>query len=607
MNMTKTGERQTAEWRRTHTCGELRAEHVGQSVRLNGWVAKRRDHGGIYFVDLRDRYGVTQVVLDEEVTGDVKLGPEDVIAVHGTVTARGDENTNDALETGKVEVLVERVEHLSSSKVPPFEILDDLDTAIETRLRYRFVDLRRRPLQKNIAHRSRLISAMRRSFEDEGFLEIETPILSRATPEGARDYLVPSRVHPGEFYALPQSPQIFKQILMVSGFDRYYQVARCFRDEDLRADRQPEFTQLDMEMSFVEEEDIFDIWEKVIVRTFKDAMDVDLSIPFPRMRWAEAMERFGIDKPDTRFGMELIAADEWAAQSDFQVFKGTVESGNRVMGIVVAGGKSSVSRGQMKNLEKYAKEYGAKGLAWWKPGEEGGAAGPLARWCEGEQGESLKQRMGATDDDLLLFCADEQNTTWRVLGELRLHIAKTQGLIPEGRWDFLWVTHFPMFEWDEGGKRWSSSHHPFTAPEDWDLSGDPAAMDSRAYDLVLNGWELGSGSIRIHRQDVQQKIFELLGIDAEEQKDRFGFFLNALTYGAPPHGGFAIGLDRLVAMTLGLDNIRDVIPFPKTASASDLMCEAPSTVAPEQVEEVHIDLSASARAALARREGQGQD
>jgi aspartyl-tRNA synthetase len=599
--MTNMGDAQRGEWRRTHTCGELRDEHVGQSVRLNGWVAKRRDHGGIYFVDLRDRYGITQVVLSEEVTGDVKHSPEDVIAVHGTVAARGSENVNDALETGKVEIVVEKVEHLSSSKVPPFELVDDLDTAIETRLRYRFVDLRRRPLQRNLAHRSKFVNAMRRAFEDEGFLEIETPILSRATPEGARDYLVPSRVHPGEFYALPQSPQIFKQILMVSGFDRYYQVARCFRDEDLRADRQPEFTQLDMEMSFVEEEDVFAVWEKAIVRTFKEAMSVELSIPFPRMRWSEAMERFGIDKPDTRFGMELVAIDEWAAQSDFQVFKSTVESGDRVMGIVVEGGKNSVSRGQMKALEKFAKDYGAKGLAWWKPGEEGGGAGPLARWCEGAAGESLKARMGATDEDLLLFCADRRNTTWRVLGELRLHLAKTLNLIPKGQWNFLWVTHFPMFEFDEAAGRWFASHHPFTAPEDWTLSGDPAALDSRAYDLVLNGWELGSGSIRIHRQDVQQKIFELLGIGAEEQKERFGFFLDALTYGAPPHGGFAIGLDRLVAMTLGLDNIRDVIPFPKTASASDLMCEAPSTVAPEQIAEVHIELSATARAELARR------
>ncbi len=588
--MTSSQTTSSADWRRTHTCGELRATNVGSEVRLNGWVDSRRDHGGIYFIDVRDRYGVSQVVIDETVTGEVKLGPEDVIGVWGEVVARGEGNLNPNLETGEVEVLAKRIEILSKSKVPPFEVIDNLDTAIETRLRYRYVDLRRGPLQRNLAHRSRFINAMRRCFEDEGFLEIETPILNRATPEGARDYLVPSRVHPGEFYALPQSPQIFKQILMVSGYDRYFQVARCFRDEDLRADRQPEFTQLDMEMSFVEEEDVFDTWERVLVRTFKEAMQIDLPATFPRMRWSEAMERFGIDKPDTRFGMELKAADEWAANGEFTVFKSCVENGGRVMGIVVEGGRTKVSRGQMKPLEKKAKEFGAKGLAWWKPGESGGGAGPLARWCEGEAGESLKQLMGATDDDLLLFCADSRDVTWRVLGELRLHLAKQLELVPEGRWDFLWVTHFPMFERDEAAGRWTSSHHPFTAPEDWELAGDPAEMDSRAYDLVLNGWELGSGSVRIHRGDVQQKVFELLGIDEEEQRHKFGFFLEALSYGAPPHAGFAVGLDRLVAMTLGLDNIRDVIAFPKTTSAADLMCEAPSGVTREQLEDVHIQL-----------------
>ncbi|MFT7671169.1 MAG: aspartyl-tRNA synthetase [Planctomycetota bacterium] len=580
----------SAEWRRTHTCGELRAEHVGQSVRINGWVDGRRDHGGIYFLDVRDRYGLTQVVIDETVVGETKVAPEYVICVHGEVTARGEDNVNNGLKTGAVEVIAKRIEILSAAKLPPFGVIDDLDTAIETRLRHRYVDLRRTPLQNNLALRARFISAMRRSFDEQGFLDIETPILNRATPEGARDYLVPSRVHEGKFYALPQSPQIFKQILMCSGFDRYYQVARCFRDEDLRADRQPEFTQLDMEMSFVEEEDVWAVWEKVMRYTFKDAMDIDVPLPFPRMRWSEAMERFGIDKPDTRFGMELVSADEWALQSDFTVFKGCVEGGGRVMGIVVQGGGKKVSRGQLKPIEKRAKEFGAKGLAWWKPGEEGGAAGPLARWTEGVQGEKLMELMGATKDDLLLFCADKRDVTWKVLGELRLHLAKQLELIPEGQWNFLWVTHFPMFEWDAEADRWSSSHHPFTAPEDWELSGDPAEMDSRAYDLVLNGWELGSGSVRIHRSDVQQKVFGLLGISEEEQKLKFGFFLDALSYGAPPHAGFAVGLDRLTAMACGLDNIRDVIAFPKTASASDLMCEAPSVVEAAQLEDVHIQL-----------------
>ena len=579
-----------AEWRRTHTCGELRAEHAGQAVRLNGWVDGRRDHGGIYFLDVRDRYGLTQVVIDEKEIGEVKVGPEFVIAVHGQVTPRGG-NTNESMPTGAIEVVAERIEVLSASPTPPIEVLDELDAAVETRLRYRYLDLRRRPMTENIAHRARFVSAMRRAFDAQGFLDVETPILNRATPEGARDYLVPSRVHPGKFYALPQSPQIFKQILMCSGMDRYYQVARCFRDEDLRADRQPEFTQLDMEMSFVEEEDVFAVWEQVLVSTFRDAMGVELETPFPRMRWSEAMERFGVDKPDTRFGMELVDVAGWAGASDFQVFRGTVESGGKVAGIRVEGGRSAVSRGQIKPLEKLAKELGAKGLAWWKPGEEGGGAGPLARWTEGEAGERLKAAMGATDDDLLLFCADRKEVTWRVLGGLRLHLAKQLELIPEGRWDFLWVTHFPMFEWDEEEGRWFSSHHPFTAPEDWSLAGDPAELDSRAYDLVLNGWELGSGSIRIHRQDVQQKVFELLAIDEEEQRQKFGFFLEALSYGAPPHGGFACGIDRLVALSLGMDNIRDVIPFPKTTSASDLMAEAPSTVPGQALGDVHIQLA----------------
>jgi aspartyl-tRNA synthetase len=583
------------EWRRTHTCGELRGSDVGQAVRLNGWVDKRRDHGGIYFVDVRDRYGLCQVVIDEKQTGEVKLGPEDVVGVWGQVVARGEDNCNTNIETGEIEVLAERIEVLSRSKVPPFEVIDNLDTAIETRLRYRFVDLRRGPLQRNLAHRSAFIHALRCAFMDEGFLEIETPILNRATPEGARDYLVPSRVHPGEFYALPQSPQIFKQILMISGYDRYFQVARCFRDEDLRADRQPEFTQLDMEMSFVLEEDVFEIWERALVRTFRETMAVDLPESFPRMRWIEAMDRFGSDKPDTRFGMELVALDEWALAGEFSVFRDSVEGGGRVMGIVVKGGAEKISRGQMKPLEKKAREAGARGLAWWKPGLSGGGAGPLARWCEGAHGEELLKIMGALEGDLLLFCADSRQVTWRVLGELRLSLARQLDLIPSGRWDFLWVTHFPMFERDEAAGRWTSSHHPFTAPEDWDLGGDPAQLDSRAYDLVLNGWELGSGSVRIHRSDVQQKVFELLGIGPEEQRQKFGFFLDALAHGAPPHAGFAVGLDRLVALTVGLDNIRDVIPFPKTTSAADLMCQAPSSVPEAQLEEVHIQLRPEAR------------
>jgi len=573
-------------WRRTHNCGELRKEHVGQSVTLNGWVDARRDLGGIYFVDLRDRYGSTQIVLSQEVADGIKLSPEDVLAVTGEVIVRDDKNVNRERPTGEIDVRVTSVETLASAKLPPFEIIDELDTAIETRLRYRYLDLRRSSMQRNMLHRSRFIGAMRQAFLARDFAEVETPILTKATPEGARDYLVPSRVHPGNFYALPQSPQIFKQILMVAGMDRYFQVARCFRDEDLRADRQPEFTQLDMEMSFVEEEDVFATWEAILVDTFQNAMGESIATPFPRLRWIEAMERYGIDKPDTRFGMELVDVADWARDCEFQVFAGTIADGKRVMGLVVEGG-AELTRKQITALEDEAKSFGAKGLAWWKAAADGGA-GPLARFTSGDAAGRLMELMGAKDGDLCLFVADTREVTWRTLGELRLSIAKSRDLIPEGKWNFAWVTHFPMFERDEETGSWTSSHHPFTAPSDWALEGDPAELESRAYDLVLNGWELGSGSIRIHRSDVQQKVFELLDIGPEEQQQKFGFLLEALSYGAPPHGGFAVGLDRLVALTLRMNSIRDVIAFPKTSSAADVMCDAPSPVEAEQLKDVHI-------------------
>ena len=565
---------------------------------LNGWVDARRDHGGIYFVDLRDRYGITQVTLTPEQSDALPFSTEFVLGVRGEVVER--ENPNPERPTGLIEVRAQTIEVLAPSPTPPIDIIDDLDAAVDTRLRYRYLDLRRGPLQHNLIHRSKFIGSIRRAFEDEDFVEIETPVLTRATPEGARDYLVPSRVHPGQFYALPQSPQIFKQILMVSGYDRYYQVARCFRDEDLRADRQPEFTQLDMEMSFVHEEDVFAVWEKVLGRAFRENMGMELPETFPRMRWEEAMNRFGSDKPDTRFGMELVDLAEWVPSCEFRVFQGALESGGRVMAIRVPGGGKAVSRGQLKSLESAAKELGAKGLAWWKPGEEGGAAGPVAKFMAGEAGEkllALTASEGTTPDgDLLLFGADSERGVWRVLGELRLRLARQLDLLPPAtgdgaQWNFLWVTHFPMFEYDEDAGRYFSSHHPFTCPEDETLGGDEpdvSKLVSRAYDLVLNGWELGSGSIRIHRQDVQARVFDLLGIDAEEQQLKFGFLLEALAYGAPPHGGFAVGLDRLIALTLGLDSIRDVVAFPKTTSAADLMCGAPSGVASEQLAEVHV-------------------
>jgi len=585
------------DWRRTHTCGELRQEHVGQTIVLNGWVHARRDHGGIYFVDLRDRYGLTQIVLGEDISDAVRLSGEDVISVRGEVLARDPKNVNPERETGSIEIRVTELVILSKSKTPPFEIDTDVETAVETRLRYRFVDLRRAPMQKSILHRARFISAMRRAFEAQNFVDVETPILTKATPEGARDYLVPSRVQPGKFFALPQSPQIFKQILMVSGFDRYYQVARCFRDEDLRADRQPDFTQLDMEMSFVEEEDVWAVWEKVLTDTFQDALGIELKTPFPRLRYEEAMERYGSDKPDTRFGMELKDVAEWAQRAEFGVFQSALDSGGRVLGLVVPGG-GSMTRKEIDALTPLAQQFGAKGLAWWKAAADGGA-GPLARFAQGDLAPALMERLGASEGDLCLFAADRQKVARRVLGELRVHLGKKLGMVQEG-WNFVWVTHFPLFEYDDEAGRWFSSHHPFTAPEDWDFKADPEHLEglaSRAYDLVLNGWEMGSGSIRIHRGDVQQRIFELLGIGPDEQQQKFGFLLEALAYGAPPHGGFAVGLDRMVALTGGIDNIRDVIAFPKTATATDLMCGAPSFVRPEQLAEVHVALAGKGAAA----------
>ncbi|MFO1011022.1 MAG: aspartate--tRNA ligase [Planctomycetota bacterium] len=576
------------DWRRTHTCGELRKQAVGSRVTLNGWVHARRDHGGVYFVDLRDRYGITQVVLGPELSDAVKLGPEFTISVSGKVVAREPHNVNPNRPTGEIDVVADRLEILSRSNTPPFPIDAEEDVSFETRLKYRYLDLRRPLMQRNFIHRSRFINAMRRAFERQNFVEVETPILTKATPEGARDFLVPSRVHPGEFYALPQSPQLFKQILMVAGMDRYFQVARCFRDEDLRADRQLEFTQLDMEMSFVEEDDIFRTWEQVLHETFRDAMGLDVAIPFPRMSWKEAMERFGVDKPDLRYGLELVDLAEWAKQSEFAVFRDTIARGERVMGIRVPA-QHPLTRKDIDGLEEQAKSSGAKGLAWWKLAAEGGS-GPLSKFTAGEQGQKLRARMQAQDGDTLLFVAGKQNLVWRVLGELRVALGKKFDLA-KGEWRFTWVTSFPMFEYDEQEKRWFSAHHPFTAPVDWTMGGenpDLAALMSRAYDLVLNGWELGSGSVRIHRGDVQQKVFSILGIGPEEQKKKFGFLLEALSFGAPPHAGFAIGLDRLCALSLGMDNIRDIVAFPKTASASCLMTDAPSVVTPEQLAEVHI-------------------
>jgi aspartyl-tRNA synthetase len=580
----------SANWRRTRTCGELRLADAGTSVTLNGWVSARRNHGGIYFLDLRDRYGVTQVVLDEALSATVKLGAEYVVSVTGLVHAREGTNVNRDRDTGEVEVVATALEVLSPSRTPAFVIDGDEEVSTETRLKYRYLDLRRASMQQNLAHRARLVSAMRRAFEAQGFLEVETPILTKATPEGARDYLVPSRVHPGEFYALPQSPQIFKQLLMVAGLDKYFQVARCFRDEDLRADRQPEFTQLDMEMSFVEEEDVFAVWEQVMRETWRAAMGLELTLPFPRLRWEESMERFGVDKPDLRFALELKDVAPWAAQSGFGVFTSALAAGGRVMGLALPAAHA-LSRKDIAGLEEVAKGLGAQGLAYWKAAREG-SSGPLARFVpDAASAERLMGALGARDGDTCLFAAGAQDMVRKVLGELRVQLGKRFQLADKSKQAFAWVTHFPLFEYDRDAGRWFSAHHPFTAPEDWTLGGeggDPGKLASRSYDLVYNGWELGSGSVRIHRPDVQERVFQILGIGPEERQRKFGFFVEALASGAPPHAGFALGLDRIVALSLGLDNIREVVAFPKTASASDLMCQAPSLVAPEQLAEVHV-------------------
>ncbi|HEX6882028.1 MAG TPA: aspartate--tRNA ligase, partial [Planctomycetota bacterium] len=538
---------------------------------------------------------ITQVVLGPEFAEAVKLSGEDVIGVTGKVVARAPANVNAERETGAIEVMVAHLEILSKARTPPIDVAASELPAVETRLKYRYLDLRRPAMQKNLLHRARFISAMRTAFEREGFVEVETPVLTKATPEGARDYLVPSRVHPGQFFALPQSPQIFKQILMVAGLDKYFQVARCFRDEDLRADRQPDFTQLDMEMSFVEEEDVFAVWERVLADTFRASMGIELALPFPRMRHAEALERYGSDKPDVRFGLELVDVAAWARKTDFKVFTGVLASGGRVLAINA--GQASFSRKEVEGeLAAAAAQGGAKGLAWWKADPAGGT-GPLARFAAGPLAAELMERLGAKAGDLCLFVADRESVARRSLAELRLFLRNRLGLVDPKHYAFLWVTHFPLFTFDEEAGRWFSEHHPFTAPEDWSLGGagaDPGKLMSRSYDLVMNGWELGSGSIRIHRSDVQERIFEILGIGPEERQAKFGFLLEALSYGAPPHGGFALGLDRSAALTAGLDNIRDVIAFPKTASATDLMCQAPSPVRPEQLAEIHVQLAGRA-------------
>ena len=580
---------------RTHYCGHLTEEVIGQTVTLQGWVQKRRDLGGLIFIDLRDREGIVQVVFNPDFSKEAleiaeTVRNEYVLEVTGRVVEREEKQKNPKVKTGSIEVHVEKVSIINEAKTPPFMLEDETDVNDELRLKYRYLDLRRPALARVFKMRSDITKTVRNFLDGEGFLEVETPILTKSTPEGARDYLVPSRVHPGEFYALPQSPQLFKQMLMVSGFDRYYQIARCFRDEDLRADRQPEFTQIDMEMSFMSIEDIMELNERLMKKVMKDVKGINIEIPFKRMPYDEAMGRFGSDKPDTRFGMELQDVSEIVKDSSFKVFAGAVESGGQVKAINVKGASDNYSRKDIDALGEVASRYGAKGLAWLKVDAEG-LKGPIAKFFEGEAGEVLAKSLGAEAGDLLLFVADKKSVVADALGALRLKLGKELDLIDETKFNFLWVTEWPLFEYDEELGRYFAAHHPFTMPADVDgLEANPNDVKAQAYDLVLNGYELGGGSLRIYQRDVQEKMFKALGFSGEEAREQFGFLLDAFDYGTPPHGGIAFGLDRIVMLLSGSTNLRDTIAFPKTASASDLLTEAPSSVDSAQLSELGISI-----------------
>ncbi|MFR8549771.1 MAG: aspartate--tRNA ligase [Coprococcus sp.] len=581
--------------KRTHRCAELSKAQVGQTVTVMGWVQKSRNKGGVVFVDLRDRSGILQIIFEENKCGTEifekagKLRSEFVIAVTGQVCERaGAVNKN--LATGEIEVIAEQLRILSESETPPFHIEENSKTKEELRLKYRYLDLRRPDIQKNIMMRSRACAVIRNFLTEEGFLEIETPMLTKSTPEGARDYLVPSRVHPGSFYALPQSPQLFKQLLMVSGYDRYFQLARCFRDEDLRADRQPEFTQVDMELSFVDVDDVIDVNERLLARLFKEIIGVDVPLPIQRMTWQEAMDRFGSDKPDTRFGMELNDVTDVVKDCEFAVFKNAIADGGSVRGIN-AKGQGTMPRKKIDALVAFVKDYGAKGLAYIAIQPDGSIKSSFAKFMKDEEMQALIAAMQGEPGDLLLFAADKNKIVYASLGALRLELADKMGLLDKNQYNFLWVTEFPLLEWSDEENRFQAMHHPFTMPMEEDLQyidTDPGRVRAKAYDIVLNGTEIGGGSVRIHQDDIQEKMFEALGFTKERAHEQFGFLLDAFKYGVPPHAGLAYGLDRLIMLMAKVDSIRDVIAFPKVKDASCLLTNAPDTVDEKQLEELGI-------------------
>lgn len=585
---------------RSHRCTEVSIANIGENVTVMGWVQKRRNLGSLIFIDLRDRSGLLQIVFDENSVGSEgfekagTLRSEFVVAIEGTVQKRS-AAVNENLKTGDIEVIATNLRILSESQTPPFAIEENSQTKEEIRLKYRYLDLRRPDIQKNLMLKSRVLRLMRDFMADEGFLEIETPILCKSTPEGARDYLVPSRVHQGSFYALPQSPQLFKQLLMASGYDRYFQIARCFRDEDLRADRQPEFTQADMELSFVDIDDVLEINERLLKYVFKEAIGVDVQLPLPRMPWQEAMDRFGSDKPDTRFGMELVDVSDVVKGCGFGVFTGALEAGGSVRSINVEG-QGAMPRKKIDKLVEFAKGCGAKGLAYLVINEDGTYKSSFAKFMTEEELAALIAKMNGKPGDLLLFAADKNKIVWNVLGALRLQLGEELGLIDENQYNFLWVTEFPLLEWSDEENRFMAMHHPFTMPmeEDWDkIDSDPGSVRAKAYDIVLNGTELGGGSVRIHQDDIQEKMFEVLGFTKELAHEQFGFLLDAFSYGVPPHAGLAYGVDRMIMHMVHADSIRDVIAFPKVKDASDLMSEAPGTVDEKQLEELGITVAAA--------------